>query len=306
MGKNSDKTYKIFDKFSRDFINTVETYYLTFVDTKGHRLDLENMYVCPLSLRAYHINDIHKLTIEHVPQKSLNGKPLVLTDQEFNNTDGHTKDKKILEFFKFRNFKVGAEPIQAKFSAPGIIEGKISGILATSKGSNKVKIGFPENTVMMLEDRGLFRNWDGLKMNIKVHYTNLPNKNALLKAAYLIAFSKIGYRLLFNKKGFKDRSYGAIITELQKENVDDHFPFVFTDTLNVNIPDEIGIIETDDLKLLVVKVRYKLNGQEYAYHVMLPHPEDEDLDNLIKFRDIYVQQSVEITIRSVNRGYLLQ
>jgi len=306
--KNSDIAHKIFNKYSDDFIQTMEIFRFRYLDEKGNIIDFENMYVCPLSLRAYHKKDMQKLTIEHVPQNSLKGKPLVLTDKEYNNSDGYTKDKKIFNFFKYQNFQRGVEPIEAKFSVPDILEGKVSGKLVgriDGEGA-KIKIGLPERTVKLLESRGVFRNWDGLKMNFKINYTHQINKSALLKSAYLIAFSKIGYRLLFSKNGLKNATYGAIIHELQKIDIDEDFPFVFTNALKVNIPDEIGIIETEDIKLLAVKVRYRLTGQEYVYHAILPHPEDESLDNLVKFRDIYVKREIEITVKSINRDYLLK
>src|SRR5690606_4291144 len=127
--KNSDIAHKIFNKYSDDFIQTMEIFRFRYLDEKGNIIDFENMYVCPLSLRAYHKKDMQKLTIEHVPQNSLKGKPLVLTDKEYNNSDGYTKDKKIFNFFKYQNFQRGVEPIEAKFSVPDILEGKVSGKL---------------------------------------------------------------------------------------------------------------------------------------------------------------------------------
>jgi len=299
-----DAKLKIFDKFSKDLTETIRQLNLIFVDSNGEKIDIYDHYICPLSLRVYHRKDIDKLSIEHVPQHSLNGKALVLTDKEFNNNDGGTKDKKILNYFKYRNFRDGVGPIDAKFYVPDIINGALSGKLyggPIKDGKAEVKFGFPNKTVNMLKERGLIDNWSGLKLRFKVDYIPKINKSALLKAAYLIAFSKLGYRLLFDFQGIKNNSYGIIIKELAEQEVSEDFPLIFTNNLGVNMPDNIGIVQNEQFKLLVTKVCYNLDGREYIYHVILPHLDDEDLKNLIDFKNIYVQQEQMMNVRNVKQ-----
>ncbi|WP_293904250.1 hypothetical protein [Sphingobacterium sp. UBA5670] len=304
----TDSKLKIFEILSKDLAQTIQQFNLIFVDSNGNRIDLSDHYICPLSLRAYCRKDIDKLSIEHVPQHSLNGKPLILTDKEFNNNDGGTKDKKILNYFKYRNFQNGVSPIDAKFYVPDIINGAVSGKLygvPIKDGKAEVKLSFPNKTVNMLKERGLIENWSGLKLRFKVDYSPDINKSALLKAAYLIAFSKLGYRLLFNFQGVKSNSYGLIIKELAEKEIGEDFPLIFTNNLGVNMPDNIGIVENEQFKLLVTKVCYNLDGHEYIYHVILPHPEDLNLNHLIDFKNIYVKQEQMMTVRNLNADYLL-
>ena len=304
----TDSKLKIFEVLSKDLAQTIQQFNLIFVDSNGNKIDLSDHYICPLSLRVYHRKDINKLSIEHVPQQSLKGKGLILTDKEFNNNDGGTKDKKILNYFKYRNYKDGVGPIDAKFYAPDIINGALSGKLYSGTikdGKAEVKFGFPNKTVNTLKERGLIDDWSGLKLRFKVDYTPEINKSALLKAAYLIAFSKLGYRLLFNFQGIKNNSYGIIIKELAEQEVSEDFPLIFTNNLGVNMPDNIGIVENEQFKLLITKVCYNLDGQEYIYHLILPHPEDQNLNHLIEFKNIYVQQEQMMTVRNLNADYLL-
>jgi len=299
---------KIFDKFSKDLTVTLLKFNLSFIDDNGLKIGLQDHYICPLSLRAYSRKDIDKLSIEHVPQHSLNGKPLILTDKEFNNNDGGTKDKKILNYFRYRNFQDGVGPIDAKFYVPDIINGALSGKLYSGQvkdGKAEVKFGFPNKTVNMLKERGLIENWSGVKLRFKVDYSPEINKSALLKAAYLIAFSKIGYRLLFNSQGIKSNSYGLIIKELEEKAVCEDFPLIFTETLGMNMPDNIGIVENETFKLLVTKVCYNLAGKEYIYHIILPHPDDQNLNHMIDFKNIYVKQEQMMKVRNLNVDYLL-
>jgi len=143
-------------------------------------------------------------------------------------------------------------------------------------------------------------------MNLRVNYTNKINKSALLKAAYLIAFSNIGYKLLYNEKGFKYETYGAIIEELQRSNVSDDFPFLFFENLSINMPENIGIIEFGDTRSLFVKVTYTLNTKDYLYYCVLPHPDDESFENILRLRKVIGNCAINIHIRAIKKDYLVR
>jgi hypothetical protein len=54
----------------------------------------QDVYICPLCGRGFLIQAVidGTLTLEHVPPKSLGGKPLVLTCKDCNNDSGHSID----------------------------------------------------------------------------------------------------------------------------------------------------------------------------------------------------------------------
>lgn len=301
-----NKRLKIFEFYSRDFINTINRNRLGFYsEEQDNKIDFTGAYVCPLTLKAYFKADIDQLTIEHVPESSLGGNPIILTDRDINSKHGHSIDKKMLTFFEYRNYKRGEQLLKGKMRIPSLINGSIP-VIAEINKERVIRIGIKSDNMDLVLDRGLLKNWDGLSINLTIKYNPYINKNALLKAAYLIAFSKIGYKLLFDQNGFKQLTYGQIISEICKDSWSDNFPLVFLEKADIDIPNAIGVAECKNRKFLVVQVLYELKDIRYNYLVFLPNPDDKDLYGLGEFKQNIEKEKVDITFKQINQDYLLK
>ena len=297
---------QLFNRFSSNLRDTLSNYSLTL---KAKDLMLpKDLYLCPISLTLHSIDNLKNgdLTIEHVPPSSLGGKPLVFTDKRINNKDGYTSDKDILQFFQTKNFFEHGGQLKAKIFAESL---GIKGIstqfsLQTQKDlkSDKAKIQFvtsPQN-IKVMNHMGMFSNWDGLTFKVSGTMSKRLNKKVLLKCAYLTAFSRIGYELLFDKKGFKRTTYGILISVLNDQGDSDAFPLIGFDYHAPLEKSDIGIInEPAEYRTLFVNLSFKLEDQAYKYVVFLPHPDEENLDCLRRIKSIPDGQTVNFNISEI-------
>ena len=60
---------------------------IPFVSSDGIEFHMADAYICPLCLNAYPIGST-ELTLEHVPPKSVGGKPILITCKACNNKCG--------------------------------------------------------------------------------------------------------------------------------------------------------------------------------------------------------------------------
>ena len=158
---------------------------------------LDRLYVCPISLKCYTIDSLKNgnLSLEHIPPQSLGGKGILLTSKKENNQDGYTSDKELLSFFKSENFKNNGGEINVSINSEHFNLKGITAKLTIEGRETKpiVKLTSSTQNIKALDFKGLFQEWDGssFSLNWKQHLN--INKRALLKCAYLTAFSKIGY-----------------------------------------------------------------------------------------------------------------
>lgn len=110
----------LFTRYVADLQNTLSKYSLK-ITSKGY-IGGQEYYLCPIALTLHARDDIKtgQLTIDHVPPKSLGGKPLILTNKEINNTDGQSSDKKLLNYFTGCNFQSHGRPLRTKVSSKDI------------------------------------------------------------------------------------------------------------------------------------------------------------------------------------------
>lgn len=284
----------IFNIYCTDLEYTLDLLDLKLVDDMDQPIQLGNYYMCPLKPELFSTNDMAKLTIEHVPERSLGGKGIILTCKEINNSDGIGKDVDILNFFKTKNFTINGKSIQAKLRVPALnhsSKGHFS-LVKNFDGCNKLSYQISKKNSLQL-------GFDKVKKitsfksptTISIDFSQKINQSALLKAAYLIAFSNIGYKLLFNKCGFKTESYGLIIRELQKIKLDDDFPFVYFPNLDIEMPDDIGVLKIANDNFLLVKVKYTLDNHEFLYYCVLPYLND---DSLVKIKNLKINHHIDI------------
>lgn len=282
--------------FSRFASNWKETFKKHGITINAGDFTLpDELYLCPISLNLYSIESLKnkELTIEHVPPKSLGGKELVLVAKEVNNTDGHTSDKDLLLFFQTKNFLEHGKVLNAKISAESLdMQGITTGfslqrLQASEVNKMNIKFMTSQQLVKVMEFKGLFDNWNGLSFKVSGQMSTKLKIKTILKCAYLTAFSRIGYDLLYNRSGYKSNTYGVILDILNNRKNEQDFPFV---CLAGHAPLEntdLGIINTPlNLQALVVNLSFKLDDQLHKYVVFLPHPESTDLENLKSIKTI--------------------
>ena len=105
----------IFNEFSLNFSRVMDNPHLK-------RINID-FYICPLCFESFteqHLNQTveNPLTIEDIPPKKLNGKPLLLTCKKCNNINGSIYDSELSKWFKAYcalegkgelNFKMGID-----------------------------------------------------------------------------------------------------------------------------------------------------------------------------------------------------
>ncbi|MGJ1356879.1 hypothetical protein ACR79K_09260 [Sphingobacterium siyangense] len=282
-----------FSRFASNWKETFKKHGIT-INAGDFRLP-DELYLCPISLNLYSIESLKnkELTIEHVPPKSLGGKELVLVAKEVNNTDGHTSDKDLLLFFQTKNFLEHGKVLNAKISAENLdmksitTEFSLQRLQASEVNKMNIKFMTSQHNIKVMEFKGLFDNWNGLSFKVSGQMSTKLKVKTILKCAYLTAFSRIGYDLLYDRSGYKSNTYGVILDILNNRKNEQDFPFA---CLAEHAPLEntdLGVINRPlNLRALVVNLSFKLDDQLHKYVVFLPHPESTDLENLKSIKTI--------------------
>lgn len=297
----------LFNRFESNLQNTLNKHSLSI---KANDVALsQGYYLCPISLKLFSSDSLKNqtLTIEHVPPKSLGGKGMVLVDKEINNKDGHSADKDLLLFFRTKTFLEHGGELEAKISAEMLDMHGVTAQFALKRdaqlesGEAKIQVKTSAKNIKAMEYKGMFSNWDGLSFKVSGKMSNKLNTKLMLKCAYLTAFSRIGYDLLFDKRGYKNGTYGVLIQALN--NPDDNvFPIIAFDYHAPLVKSDVGVInEPKDYRSLFVNLSFKLDDHVYKYVIFLPHPDEENLDCLNRIKNIPAGQTVNFKIREVVR-----
>lgn len=274
---------RLFNRYSENFKRILSLNHLGLT-RNGEKIE-ETYYLCPISLELFLETALFtgSLTIEHVPPRSLGGKPIILTSKTINSTDGYSSDKNLLNFFESLNFKSGKGGISTVISSESLDLNGVKVVLSLGdvRGKLGMKMLTSTSNIEALDYKGLFRNWNGGQFNIRGSLQNQIEKKTLLKCAYLTAFASIGYSLIMCKDGLREHTYGVLIDYLRGINPENEFPCVY---FNQHAPIEnskVGVVSwNENVKSFVVNLTFKLNEVHYNYAVFLPHPETENLDCL--------------------------
>lgn len=157
-------------------------------------------YICPICLKI--INDINELTYEHVPPKSLGGKKLCLTCRCCNSTAGYTIDSAMHREQGFRNFlSPNGHRSRVKIEVEGQV---INAEMFQEPNFTNIKI-LPNNNPAVanqVEERIMDSGSAPPSINITVWggYRQKEADVGYLRAAYLAAFAKFGYRWIFTSE----------------------------------------------------------------------------------------------------------
>ena len=258
----------IFNAFSRNFSLVMNNPHLKRINI--------SFYICPLCFDSFteqHLNQAveNPLTIEDVPPKKLNGKPLLLTCKKCNNINGSIYDSELSKWFKAYCALEGKGALDFKMAIDSsrTFKAKLERNLdnkTTSINSNK-KNPYAEDNVSKMHNEGkakvnfLFDFGDGKKID-----------DGFLRFAYLYAFYYFGYAYIFSPGGNYVKDYLVLNKnrELKPLIISDKLEDFSQGIYKISFP-------KDTTSFLVV---FKL-GSEITKNigVILPGPKDEHIAN---------------------------
>lgn len=262
----------IFDYYSKDLLSVLSQWKM-----KISRPDDQDAttYLCPISFKFFEKNSLTKeeLTLEHVPPESLGGKGIILTAKEINSRHGTAIDKRLLQHIETRYFlkNAGTLPIYFSSEKHGVKGLKLD--LFVDSNKNGIRFLAPKRNINVLERMGIFKDWDGLKMKFSGKGFLHPDKSAMLKIAYLLAFHQLGYQLILGPKQIVNVPFKKIADYLAGNSEFD-IPIVgLRDELAPISKGTLGIVISPvEYQCLVVNFSIGIKGKSlYNYCVFLPH-----------------------------------
>jgi hypothetical protein len=167
------------------------------------RLPTDDLYyACPCCLHAFPFEAVtaRVLTIEHVPPEALDGKGMLLTCQRCNSDAGKDFDSQAEKRAEFQNMMTGKGmkgPIPAVFEAGGVeIRGEAQNTGSGWFLEGVVKQNHPERLTAHENALRAATESDeaaGLKFKIKQNFSSRRADLSWIRAAYLAAFSALGW-----------------------------------------------------------------------------------------------------------------
>jgi hypothetical protein len=209
-------------------------------DESGLRSQLASgqWYMCPLCMSLYTVDEIdtNGLTVEHVPPRSIGGRPLVLTCRPCNNGAGHRLDAHLERRERLRRFGgPGAlgESLEVTLTIAGIVN---RGSMRLDADRRVLLTGNPKQNnpadVAELSRRLPELMTPGREINVEFRDTfdSESAQLSLVRAGYLAAFALFGYAYILRPEF--DRIRAAIAQRhddtfdppvVRLESVDDDF-----------------------------------------------------------------------------------
>ncbi len=184
---------------------------------RGHQLpSTGSYYACPCCLRAYPRAAVAAkvLTIEDVPPRAIGGRPMLLTCAECNNRSGTTFDAHAVQKATADAFVRGAVTSR-KIPATSYIDGIPLRGTAESTENGISLIGIPQqndprvqadyiDALGSLADAGSV----GSRFSFTIHtrFDEARARLSLIRAAYLAAFSALGWSYILRPRAAHQRS----------------------------------------------------------------------------------------------------
>ena len=300
--KAQEKREKIFNIYSQNLEWVKQHHQIRFEP------DFEQGVLCPLCMEVFFRDDLditkkNFLTLEDVPPVSLGGKPLILTCKECNSKSGHKLDANLLNILleadsklflpnseTLSTFEIDGNIINGKIKIDG--DGKFLIDFQTNNSNPKSKDGFKNglfysettyNPIFYpnIKYTTRFRS-KKIKMKFKKNSDERRAEIALLRIAYLYAYSKLGNGFLINNNLKKVRE--------QILNPDKFIlPKVFW--IKYEFPEDcqgINIITLPrKLQCFLIIFRLKTKSKSRQYSIALPGPSEisfniyENLEELL-------------------------
>ena len=280
ISKKEYERSRLYNIFSENFHSIKKE---TFIQIEP---DIPNSYICPLCTKCLSNIELDQtrdncLTLEDVPPKKLGGKPITLTCKKCNNTAGSLLDeelrKKLISDEFFEGIPGAIVDAKIRLSKDLFISGTLSHrksgglsvhLFKNGPNANEKKSHCIEKAREHLENNGLRKVDFNLKM-----YRKCRPEVALLRIAYLLAFSTFGYGFLFNP------NLELIREQIKKpsENILPSFGVINDDFSNTE-PGIYIIVEPKELWSFLVIFELKTSNRTTKHGVILPGPSEPGID----------------------------
>lgn len=271
MNTGRKKKIALFNKYSQN-LEHLKTHLEIASFGREYQSDI---YICPLSFKAFtreHLNECsdNQLTAEHAPPNSLKGKIVALTAKLLNNQSGHLFDVKIQEYINEEEFKEGLSVFPTKFKINK--DFSLRGLISRSE-----KLEFHIQTKSFHQGAERFLNLWKSQAEFCVELSLPKSKRpdlAFLRIAYLLAFGKLGYSLLFGGASYVNQNMELLREQLEKPEASliANIPI-----LREQFPDDflgVSIIKNPkELRSVLVVFDLETENKKHRYGVLLPGPD---------------------------------
>ncbi len=275
--------------------------------------NIPDTYICPLCVQLFTKEALDQqkhpnpLTLEDVPPKAVGGKPVLLTCKNCNSTSGRKLDIELIKKINWLDFnnKVPGTVVGTKIELHNGMN--ISGTIST-RGANgfdihlfkdgpKCKSGkgkCPQIVQDDIRENGI----RPVQLNFKLHKKGYP-EIALLRIAYLMAFSTFGNGFLLNSNLEKIREQIA----QPEKNILKGFGILPFDFSSI----ETGLyVVVEPKELWCFLAIFRLN-EHCTCNVVLPGPSAPGIDiyHYLKTHDVANDKIIKFMIRKCpERDYL--
>ena len=288
------KSRKLFDRYAKNLEEVRSYYKISMYNNKTHE-HIPYGYLCPITFNFYDHPRYKELSGEHVPQKKIGGDVICLTDKHWNNDFGKI-DNYVIE----RGNELGFQKTTGKINAKAYINGQLKSkvVIDLTDGRSKFSFiggGFTDDNPHM---QALIK---GFEMNeeMKLKLTPLGQlsrqaKIGYLKNAYLLAFSKFAYTMLFGPKG-SIAMFHYIRRQLRspEDEIFKKLPFVFELNDKSGL-DGIYVIETNGIRTIGVFFKISTENVNRAAIIFPP------LDLSITEAEKWSTKGEDITFARIN------
>lgn len=297
MNRQTQRRLKLFKAFSQN-LEWVKEGTNNFTN-----IEFADGYMCPMCLKLFPIQNLYErnendLTIEHVPPEKLGGKPRTLTCRECNSKSGYKLDAQLLKRLQEMDFGLWL-PGAKRDTRFKIGENEMAGSFGIeTNGTVKIdlhpKRSHPKQADKFLGDLVLTQNMPVTPFNIdsimegtRFTFTIRQNSDthraeiALLRIAYLLAFSTFGYGFILNNPGLD-------LVRQQILNPDDDIlepPFWFKYDFDNECNGANIIMEPKELRCFLIIFELKTKSKARKIAIALPGHYKEGGDIYRNMRD---------------------
>ena len=261
-----------------------QTKAITFITSDGVDFHILDAFICPLCMNIINVEDKDNITLEDVPPESVGGKPILVTCASCNNALGGRVDNYL--YNELLVYHLLRHPENTSFKTTFILNGiQIKGRMKLDLNSEHPKvectIDANDRINYPLFTNELETNWDGC--NLQVNYDITSTKRideysniSVLKSAYLLAFTKLGYMYILQDNLDNVR---AQILNRDKNILGSNYLIGRGINIMPEVNDGVYYGLIDKIRCVIAVMTLKLKKIDAISHrviVALPHPNDKD------------------------------
>ncbi|MFQ5873061.1 MAG: HNH endonuclease [Dehalococcoidia bacterium] len=241
--------------------------------------DIPNIVTCPQCFRAIERADLGNeespFSLEHVPPESLGGRVATFTCRDCNSWAGHALDSHLLHYLEFRDFLEGSPGSTVDATVTINEEARITAELVfTEEGILQILVSAERSNPEHLQRAKELMGAGPPTINLTTTgrrgrgaRTRRPEA-ALLRIAYLYAFSVFGYGFLIN--------FGSQAVRSQFKHPEQEILPSWGISLNQSLPDEmlgINVVKSpSELRSFMVVFDLQSGARRWRYSVLIPGP----------------------------------